>query len=131
VFPREGRADAPVSYEVIRYHDGRSLATLSIVATQSEGRPRPGRRSHLHGHHPQHLVPPNVAHRRVAVAADSDQRWRKRVRSQVPDLTSESTRKDPGIRDVESVRCRLQMLTNVLNLWETYDLGRLLDEALD
>jgi hypothetical protein len=52
------------------------------------------------------------------------------VRSQVPDLTSESTRKDPGIRDVENVRCRLQMLTNGLNLWETYDLGRLLDEAL-
>jgi hypothetical protein len=50
------------------------------------------------------------------------------VRSQAPDLTAESTRMDPAIRDVESVRCRLQMLTNVLNLWRTHDLGHLLDE---
>lgn len=38
------------------------------------------------------------------------------VRSQVPDLTSESTRLSPGIKDVESVRSRPQMMTNVLNL---------------
>jgi acyl-CoA thioesterase-2 len=37
VFPREGRADEPVEYEVIRHHEGRSFATLSIVATQSKG----------------------------------------------------------------------------------------------
>ena len=37
VFPREGRADEPVDYEVIRHHEGRSFATLSIVATQSKG----------------------------------------------------------------------------------------------
>jgi acyl-CoA thioesterase-2 len=37
VFPREGRADEPVSYEVIRHHEGRSFATLSIIATQSKG----------------------------------------------------------------------------------------------
>jgi hypothetical protein len=52
------------------------------------------------------------------------------VRSQVSDLTAESTRMDPGIREVESVRCRLQMMTNVLNLWETHDLGGVLDEML-
>ena len=30
-------ADEPVCYEVTRHHDGRSFATLSIVATQSKG----------------------------------------------------------------------------------------------
>ena len=37
VFPREGRADEPVEYEVIRHHEGRSFATLSIIATQGKG----------------------------------------------------------------------------------------------
>jgi acyl-CoA thioesterase-2 len=37
VLPREGRADEPVDYEVIRHHEGRSFATLSIIATQSKG----------------------------------------------------------------------------------------------
>jgi acyl-CoA thioesterase-2 len=37
VFPREGRADEPVDYGVIRHHAGRSFATLSIIATQSKG----------------------------------------------------------------------------------------------
>jgi hypothetical protein len=50
------------------------------------------------------------------------------VRSQVPDLTAASTRMDPAIRDVESVRCRLQMMTNVLNLWQTHDLAGVLDD---
>ncbi|BDX31081.1 hypothetical protein TUM20985_16280 [Mycobacterium antarcticum] len=48
------------------------------------------------------------------------------VRSRTPGLTAASTRMDAGIRDVESVRCRLQMLTNVLNLWQRNDIGRLL-----
>jgi hypothetical protein len=39
----------------------------------------------------------------------------------VPDLSASSTRMDRGIRDVESARCRLQMLTNVLNLWERHE----------
>jgi hypothetical protein len=51
------------------------------------------------------------------------------VRSVVPGLTADATRMDPAIRDVESVRCRLQMMTNVLNLWQTHGLGRLLDGA--
>lgn len=37
VFPREGRADEPITYQVTRHHEGRSFATLSIVATQSKG----------------------------------------------------------------------------------------------
>ena len=49
------------------------------------------------------------------------------VRNRVPGLDGASTRLDPEIRDAESVRCRLQMMTNVLNLWETHGLGRLLD----
>ncbi|BBY31004.1 hypothetical protein [Mycolicibacterium sediminis] len=49
------------------------------------------------------------------------------VRSAVPGLSAATTRMDAAIRDVESVRCRLQMLTNVLNLWETHGLGQMLD----
>jgi acyl-CoA thioesterase-2 len=37
VFAREGRADEPVRYEVTRHHDGRSFATLTIIAKQSRG----------------------------------------------------------------------------------------------
>lgn len=37
VFPREGRADEPVSYDVTRHHEGRSFATLSVTARQSKG----------------------------------------------------------------------------------------------
>jgi hypothetical protein len=48
------------------------------------------------------------------------------VRDQVPELSATSTRMDPGVKDVESVRCRLQMMTNVLNLWERNDIGDLL-----
>ncbi|WAJ42573.1 hypothetical protein OK015_14890 [Mycobacterium sp. Aquia_216] len=41
-----------------------------------------------------------------------------------------STRKDPRIRDDESVRAPLQMLSNLLSAWERYRLGDLLDAAL-
>lgn len=37
VFAREGRADEPVRYEVTRQHEGRSFATLTLVARQSRG----------------------------------------------------------------------------------------------
>jgi hypothetical protein len=50
------------------------------------------------------------------------------VRSRAPELTAVSTRMDPAIAGVESVRSRLQMLTNVLNLWQTHDLAGVLDE---
>jgi hypothetical protein len=41
-----------------------------------------------------------------------------------------TTRTDPRIRDDESVRAPLQMLSNLLNLWERHDVGDLLDVAL-
>jgi hypothetical protein len=52
------------------------------------------------------------------------------VRAQAPDLTARSTRMDPAIRNLESARCRLQMLTNALNLLQRNDLGRILDDLL-
>ncbi|HEV7360153.1 MAG TPA: hypothetical protein VGN92_03560, partial [Mycobacterium sp.] len=44
--------------------------------------------------------------------------------------TIPSTRKDPRIRDDESVRAPLQMLSNLLTAWERYCIGDLLDAAL-
>jgi acyl-CoA thioesterase-2 len=37
VFPREGRADEPVVYDVTLHYEGRSFATLSLIASQSKG----------------------------------------------------------------------------------------------
>ncbi|WP_137872112.1 acyl-CoA thioesterase domain-containing protein [Rhodococcus sp. Q] len=37
LFPREGRADEPVRYEVTRHHEGRSFASLTVTARQSSG----------------------------------------------------------------------------------------------
>jgi acyl-CoA thioesterase-2 len=37
LFPREGRADEPITYEVQRQHEGRTFATLTISASQSSG----------------------------------------------------------------------------------------------
>ncbi len=48
------------------------------------------------------------------------------VTKQVANLDSKTTRMDPGVQSVESVRCRLQMMTNALNLWETSDVDGLL-----
>jgi hypothetical protein len=39
-------------------------------------------------------------------------------------------RTDPRIKDDESVRAPLQMLSNLLNLWERHRIGDLLDAAL-
>jgi hypothetical protein len=44
--------------------------------------------------------------------------------------TPPSTRKDPRIRDDESVRAPLQMLSNLLYAWQRYRIGDLLDAAL-
>jgi hypothetical protein len=41
-----------------------------------------------------------------------------------------ASRRDARIRDDESVHAPLQMLSNLLNLWERYHLGDLLDAAL-
>jgi len=56
-------------------------------------------------------------------------------RSPYPPLSSPTTtrslsRNDPNIKDDESVRAPLQMLSNALNLWETAKFGDLLDGAL-
>ncbi len=40
------------------------------------------------------------------------------------------SRTDPGIKDDESIRAPLQMLCNLLNLWERYRPGEMLDAAL-
>src|SRR5215470_985129 len=37
LFPREGTATEPVRYEVAKHQDGRTFATLAIVARQSKG----------------------------------------------------------------------------------------------
>jgi hypothetical protein len=50
------------------------------------------------------------------------------IEAQVPDLDTVTDRRDPRIRDNEIARVQLQMLTNFLNLWQTRDFGRLLDE---
>jgi hypothetical protein len=47
------------------------------------------------------------------------------VLSQVPGLPATTTPHDPAITAIESVRCRLQMMTNLLNLWDTHDVGGL------
>src|ERR1700759_2984763 len=41
-----------------------------------------------------------------------------------------ASRRDPRIKNDESVRAPLQMLSNLLSLWERHRLGDLLDEAL-
>ena len=50
---------------------------------------------------------------------------RKRFGASVP-----GDRTDPRIKDDESVRAPLQMLSNLLNLWERHRIGDLLDAAL-
>ena len=49
------------------------------------------------------------------------------VGKRLPDADRTTTRFDPRIEGVEEVRAPLQMLTNVLNLWATRDLGSALD----
>lgn len=44
------------------------------------------------------------------------------LRKRIPDISSQTTRTDPRIKHDEGVRAPLQMLTNVLNLWETHGL---------
>jgi hypothetical protein len=51
------------------------------------------------------------------------------IRKRFGDAAAMMTRKDPGIKNDESVRAPLQMLTNALNLWETQRFGEILDRA--
>lgn len=48
-----------------------------------------------------------------------------RLRARLGDSLSGLTRADPRIVDDEALRAPLQMLTNVLNLWQRYDFGKL------
>jgi hypothetical protein len=52
------------------------------------------------------------------------------IRSRFGDAARSIRRTDAQIKDDESVRAPLQMLTNALNLWETQYFGGLLDEML-
>jgi hypothetical protein len=52
------------------------------------------------------------------------------IRSRFGDSARSLSRNDPNIKDDESVRAPLQMLTNALNLWDTAKFGDLLDAAL-
>jgi hypothetical protein len=52
------------------------------------------------------------------------------IRSRFGDAAHTMTRKDPRIKDDESVRAPLQMLANALNLWETQRFGDRLDRML-
>jgi hypothetical protein len=45
------------------------------------------------------------------------------IRAKIPDSGSATQRTDPAIKGDEGVRAPLQMLTNVLNLWESRDMG--------
>jgi hypothetical protein len=61
----------------------------------------------------------------VAWLLDAPALIRKRFGADLP-----RSRRDPRIRDDESVRAPLQMLSNLLNLWERHRPGDLLDAAL-
>lgn len=37
LFPKEGRADEPIRYDVTRHHEGRTFARLTVTALQSSG----------------------------------------------------------------------------------------------
>lgn len=52
------------------------------------------------------------------------------IRSGFGESPNPLTRRDTRIKDDESVRAPLQMFANFLNLWETHDVGGLLDAVL-
>lgn len=52
------------------------------------------------------------------------------LRRRAPDLADVTSRLDPRVKDDEGVRAPLQMLTNMLNLWEAHDFGGLLDNLV-
>lgn len=52
------------------------------------------------------------------------------LRRRVPDLAGVAGRLDPRVKDDEPVRAPLQMLTNMMNLWEAYDFGSFLNDLV-
>ena len=53
-----------------------------------------------------------------------------RIRARIGEASPGLSRTDPRISADESVRAPLQMLTNVLNLWQVYRFGDILETAL-
>ncbi len=53
-----------------------------------------------------------------------------RIRAQLPERAPDLTRFDAPVRDSEIVRTVLQMMINVLNLWQRHGFGKQLDRAL-
>ena len=53
------------------------------------------------------------------------------IEKQIPDLASIKDRHDPKFKSSESARVQLQMMTNVLNLWQTRNFGKLLDRLIE
>jgi hypothetical protein len=53
-----------------------------------------------------------------------------RIRPQLPPPSPTLTCRDPAIRDSELVRTVLQMMVNVLNLWQRHGFGKILELAL-
>ncbi|MES2488797.1 MAG: hypothetical protein V4607_03330 [Pseudomonadota bacterium] len=52
------------------------------------------------------------------------------IQKQIPDLASIKDRFDPKFKSNETARVQLQMMTNVLNLWQTRDFGQLLNRLI-
>ncbi len=78
------------------------------------------------------LDPDRLRRHTLLYAAVMGQAWLMDVPALIRkrfDIAPES-RTDPRIRDDESVRAPLQMLSNLLLLWQWHPLGDLLDEAL-
>lgn len=53
------------------------------------------------------------------------------IRAQIPQLAQIESRFDPRFAANETARVQLHMLTNVLNLWQTRDFGRVLERFLE
>lgn len=53
------------------------------------------------------------------------------IQKQIPDLASIKDRFDPKFKSNETARVQLQMMTNVLNLWQKQDFGKLLGDFVE
>ena len=52
------------------------------------------------------------------------------IQAQLPDLATIADRFDPRFSTNETARAQLQLMTAFLNLWQTRDFGRVLDQFL-
>lgn len=53
------------------------------------------------------------------------------IQKQIPDLAAVRDRFDPAFRSNEMARVQLQMMSNVLNLWQKKNFGKLLDNLVE